>query len=197
MNRKQFSIIAFVLVVFFGTFAGTCSNNSEESEKGGKTAKEEQKAVQTGFNRLSNSQQVPTFDWSQERQTVIDVETIRATGATSTTAGYLEGIGLIWWCPSAGAPVPSSYQLSGSTQWVDLPDDNSRELFSIDQGEPTGVYIGQSSGTWTLCLDNNGKKFAKYWEGYVDSTIGIINSYPADKRVVVQQATFNFTEKPK
>lgn len=169
---------------------------SEESSKGADTAKQEQDAVQTGFNRLNNAQQIPVFDWSQERQTVIDVETIRATGATSTTAGYLEGIGMIWWCPSAGAPVPSTYQLSGSTQYADLPGDDSRQYLPLDQGEPTGVYVGESSGTWTLCLDDNGKKFAKYWEGYVDSTVGIVSSYPADKRVVVDDLTFQFTEQP-
>lgn len=176
-------------------FAVSCS--SEAMKKGGETAQKEQNAVQTGFNRLSDSQQVKTYDWSQERQTVLDVEEVRATGATSTTAGYLEGVGLVWWCPSVGSPVPSTYQLSGTKQWVDLPGDSDNSLHEVDQGEPTGVYIGDSSGTWTMCLDDNGKKFAKYWEGYVDSTIGVVNSYPQDKRVRVDQATFQFKDKPK
>lgn len=192
MNNTK---LKYVIVVIAGLLIMSACDNPQSS-KGAETAKQEQDAVQTGFNRLNNSQQIPTFDWSQERQTVIDVETIRATGATSTTAGYLEGIGMIWWCPSAGAPVASTYQLSGSTQYADLPGDGSRELLPLDQGEPTGVYVGPSSGTWTLCLDDNGKKFAKYWEGYVDSTVGIVTSYPADKRVVISEATFIFTDKP-
>ncbi len=192
MNNTK---LKYVIVVIAGLLIMSACDNPQSS-KGAETAKQEQDAVQTGFNRLNNSQQIPTFDWSQERQTVIDVETIRATGATSTTAGYLEGIGMIWWCPSAGAPVASTYQLSGSTQYADLPGDGSRELLPLDQGEPTGVYVGPSSGTWTLCLDDNGKKFAKYWEGYVDSTVGIVTSYPADKRVVISEATFTFTDKP-
>ena len=192
MNNTK---LKYVIVVIAGLLIMSACDNPQSS-KGAETAKQEQDAVQTGFNRLNNSQQIPTFDWSQERQTVIDVETIRATGATSTTAGYLEGIGMIWWCPSAGAPVASTYQLSGSTQYADLPGDGSRELLPLDQGEPTGVYVGPSSGTWTLCLDDNGKKFAKYWEGYVDSTVGIVTSYPADKRVVISEATFKFTDKP-
>lgn len=191
MNTK----FKYIMAIVAGLLVMSACDNPQSS-KGAETAKQEQDAVQTGFNRLNNSQQIPTFDWSQERQTVIDVETIRATGATSTTAGYLEGIGMIWWCPSAGAPVASTYQLSGSTQYADLPGDGSRELLPLDQGEPTGVYVGPSSGTWTLCLDDNGKKFAKYWEGYVDSTVGIVTSYPADKRVVIDEATFKFTDKP-
>ncbi len=184
-----------IVVTVVGLISVACAN-SGEATKGGKTASDEQKSVQTGFNNLSDSQQIPTFKWSQERQTVIDVETIRASGTTSTTSGYLEGVGLIWWCPSAGAPVPSTYQLSASKQWVDLPGDNSRQLYDVDQGEPTGVYIGPSTGTWTICLDDNGKKFAKYWEGYVDSTVGVVKGLPPEKRVRVDQPTFQFTERP-
>lgn len=175
---------------------GACKG-SKESKQGGKNANLEQQAVQNGFSRLASSQQIPSFDWSQERQTLIDVESARATGATTTTAFYLEGVGLVGWCPSIGAPVASTYQLSASKQWVDLPGDGTRSLVDIDQGEPTGVYVGPSSGTWTLCLDDNGKKFAKYWEGYVDSTIGVVSSYPGDKRVIITSATFKFTEAPK
>lgn len=189
------SRLAFVLV-FILLFGAACSN-SKEQKKSGANASEEQRRVGDGFQRLSNSQPIPTFDYSQERQTLIDVETARATGATSTTAFYLEGVGLISWCPSIGAPVASTAQLSASKQWVDLPGDNTRARLEVDQGEPTGIYTGPSSGTWTLCLDDNGKKFAKYFEGYVDSTIGVVSSYPVDKRATVSGSTFNFTEKPK
>lgn len=172
------------------------AKGDNQRKVGGANAVAEQQAVGTGFQRLTQTQVIPSFDWSQERQTVIDVETIRATGAVSTTAGYLNGVGMIWWCPSSGAPVPSTYQLSASSQWVDLPGDETRALFQLDQGEPTGVYVGDSSGTWTLCLDDQGRKFAKYWEGFVDSTVGIVTSYPADKRVKVDEVTFKFTENP-
>ena len=192
MNIKK-SVKKSVMVLVLAVALAACSSSSE-AKKGGETASREQTAVQTGFNRLSRSQPIPQFDWSQERQTIIDIETIRATGAVSTSAGYLEGVGLIWWCPSFGASVPSTYQLSGSTQWVDLPNDRTKERFEIDQGEPTGVYVGDSAGTWTLCLDDNGNKFAKYFEGYVDVTVGVVDSYPADKRIVIADATFEFTE---
>lgn len=194
MKKFTYAIVAVLAIALFAT---ACTNPSDSSRKGGETAQAEQQAVQTGFNRLVDSQQVPTFDWSQERQTLIDTETIRANGALSTTQFYLEGIGMVQWCPSKGAPIPSSYQLSGSKQWVDIPDDESRELYDIDQGEPTGVYVGESTATWVLCLDDNGKPFAVYWEGPVGSTVGIVNGLPADKRVQVNETTFEFTEAPK
>lgn len=192
--KKYRKILVLVIALVFVTAA--CMENNESSERGGRNAVDEQSQVQTGFNRLVDSQQIPVFDWSQERQTVIDVETARATGAVSTTAGYLEGVGLVWWCPSQGAPVPSTYQLSGTSQLVDIPDDESRELYSIDQGEPTGVYVGDSNGTWTMCLDDNGNTFAQYWEGYVNSSIGVVDSYPSELRVTLDEATFEFTENP-
>lgn len=193
MNKKMFTVILIPVLLLVGT---ACSGSKEGKEAGRNTA-EEQKRVSEGFGRLSDSQPVPTFDWSQERQTLIDVETARATGATTTTAFYLEGIGLVGWCPSVGSPVPSTSQLSATEQWVDIPGDNTNSLVNVDQGEPTGVYVGQSAGTWTLCLDDNGKKFAVYWEGYVYSTVGVVSSYPADKRHVISHPTFEFKDAPK
>lgn len=194
MNKR---ITATILAAGLLLSGAACNLNSKDQKQAGKNAAEEQKAVSDGFSRLSNSQQIPSFDWSQERQTLIDVEKARATGAVTTTAFYLEGVGLIGWCPSIGAPVASTYQLSADQQYVDLPGDHTTDRVQVQQGEPTGVYVGSSSGTWTLCLDNNGKKFAKYWEGYVDSTVGVVSSYPADKRIVITSATFDFTEAPK
>lgn len=193
-QTKTIRILTAVLGLML--LLGACTS-PKASHTAGDNAASEQTAVGTSFNRLSKSQQIPSFDYSQIRQTLIDVETVQATGAVTTSAGYLEGIGLVWWCPSIGLPVPSTDQLSASGSYVDLPGDGTRTPALVDQGEPTGLYVGQSSGTYTLCLDDNGKKFVKYWEGYVDSTVGVVSSYPSDKRIVITDSTFNFTEKGK
>lgn len=191
--RKKFLIVVASLALL----SGTACRTSKQNKTAGKDHATEQKAVSDGFARQVNSQPVPVFDWSQVRQTLIDVEGAQATGALSTTAFYLEGIGLIGWCPSIGSPVASTAQLSSSKQFVDLPGDHTNSLVEVDQGEPTGIYPGGSSGTWTVCLDDNGKKFAHYWEGYVSSDIGVNDSYPAEKRVRITSPTFNFTDPPK
>lgn len=193
---KLKKFILLVLVIACVITLGACSNN-EQGKKGGKTTQAEQEAVQNGFNRLTKSQPVPSFDWSQERQTLIDTENIRANGSLSTTQFYIEGVGMVQWCPSKGAPIPSSYQLSGSRQWIDIPGDGNKNLYDVDQGEPTGVYVGESTATWVLCLDDAGRAFAVYWEGPVGSTVGIVNGLPAEKRVVLNQSTFDFKDKPK
>lgn len=187
MKKPIIGAVSLILLL-----TGTACTNMDQRHSGANAAAE-QKAVSDSFGRMSNSQPPPSFDWSQVRQTVIDVESAQSTGAASTTAFYLEGVGLIEWCPSIGSPVASTTQLSATKQWVDLPGDHTRDLREVDQGEPTGIYPGQSSGTWTLCLDNNGKKFAHYWEGYVSSDIGV-RSYPAEKRVAITGSTFNFTD---
>lgn len=188
---KKFTIGALAIALLI---TGAACDTTHERKQSGVNAAAEQKAVSNSFGRMASSQPPPALDWSQVRQTLIDVETAQATGASTTTAFYLEGVGLIGWCPSIGAPVASTTQLSASKQWVDLPGDHTRNLVEVDQGEPTGVYVGPSSGTWTLCLDDNGKKFARYWEGYVDTTIGVVSNYPAEKRVQVTGSTFNFTD---
>lgn len=192
MNKRYFAIVLVPVMLL-----GSACMSSKQNKAAGKDHAAEQKAVSDGFNRQEKSQPVPTFDWSQVRQTLIDVEGAQATGATTTTAFYLEGIGLIGWCPSIGAPVASTAQLSASKQFVDLPGDHTNSLVEVDQGEPTGIYPGASTGTWTICLDDNGKKFGHYWEGYVASDIGINSSFPADKRVKITSSTYNFTEPPK
>lgn len=171
-----------------------CSNNPKSVREAGENANREQEALSTGFSRLTRSQQIPSFDWSQERQTLIDVETIRATGALSTSQFYLEGVGLIKWCPSVGGPVPQSYQLSPSSQWVDFPEDGDGTKYEVDQGEPTGVYIGGGSGTWVLCLDDDGNKFAQYWEGYVDVSVAIIDGLDPALRIRPSDLTFEISE---
>lgn len=192
---KWFFGLLAVLAIVAGLSGCGDYNRSKTAKGAGQSVGREQKAVATAFSRLTRSQQVPSFDYSQVRQSLIDVETAQSQGALSTTQFYLEGIGLVAWCPSAGAPVASTSQLSPSKQFVDLPGDHTRELVEIDQGEPTGVYPGESSGTWTMCLDDNGKGFAQYWEGYVFSTIGITNGLDPAKRVQLDQVTFEFKTK--
>lgn len=189
MYRSKIAVLLLIVVAL-----GACSSGTHTRRQGGDNAAAEQQAIATGFAHLTDSQQIPSFDYSQERQTVIDSETIRATGANGTTMFFIDGVGMIQWCPSSGAPVPSTYQLSADQQYVDLPGDNSRTLVPVQQGEPTGTYIGPSSGTWVVCLDDAGNKFGVYWEGPVGSTVGVVSTLDPALRVHVDELTFQFTE---
>lgn len=172
-----------------------CSDDSQASKD---VRKAETDAINNGFEKLTKSQQVPAFDYSQERQTLIDILTVRARGSHGTAVATSFGGDLLWWCPTVGAPVPSTYQLSNPDQVVGHGSSNHYEGNVLPLGEPSGVYTGDSAATWTLCLDDSGKPFAHYEEANVGWISGVVNNLPADKRAKVDEITFQFhTEKAK
>lgn len=196
--KKHFSKIAVVLFAMLLLFVSACNNGTssrDAARQGADNAQNQQSRINESVGRIQQSQQIPVFDWSQEYQTIIDAETARATGAPSTTEFTYLGVDLVRWCPSVGVPVPSTYQLSNSQQYVDLRDDGTRERYPVDQAEPTGAIIGDSSATWTICLDDHGEKFAVYWEGPVNSVIGTWEHDEAD-RIQPSELTFEITDNP-
>ena len=56
---------------------------------------------------------------------------------------------------------------------------------------PTGIYTGDSSGTYVICVDAKGEAYARYWEGYVQAVSG-----PAEFRdgqvVLIGPSSFDF-----
>lgn len=193
MKKIIFAVLAIVAVVF--TTASSCDNGTASDAED--TIREEQRAITIGLERMSKSQAVPSFDWSQERQTVIDVQTIRAQGATTTSMFTLNGVGVVLWCPSIGAPVPATSQLTASQQYIDIAGDHTRTNFPVDQMEPTGDYVGDTAATWTVCLDDNGSKFGVMWEANVGSITAVVNveqMFPDAQRLRPENITFEFTE---
>lgn len=196
--KKHTSKIAIVLFAMLLVLLSACtdSNGSRNTAReAADNAQNQQERINESVERIQQAQQIPAFDWSQEYQTIIDSETARATGAPSTTEFTYIGSERSHWCPSVGAPVPSTYQLSNSQQYVDLRSDDTRQRFPIDQAEPTGAIIGESSATWTICLSDEGEKFAVYWEGPVNSVIGTMQ-FPEEERLLPSELTFEVTENP-
>lgn len=184
MRTRRFLIPAIAGLAL--TVAACSEGGKDESVR-----KQEERTTAVGFERMVKSQQVPTFDYSQERQTLIDVLTMRAEGTHGTAYATTLTGELLWWCPSVGAPVPSTYQLTNPEQIVSQRD---RGLTSIPLGEATGVYTGASAATWTVCLDDNGTPFGKYEEANVGWTSGVVDGLPSDKQARVDEITFEFSE---
>lgn len=175
-------------------FLGACDPGTSDEQETARDAQSDQvNAINQGVDRMTDSQQVPVFDYSEERQTLIDVLTIRADGSVGTTQFFLEGVGLVGWCPSSGAPVPSTYQLTPDEQYIDLSGDRVRERFPADLAEPTGVFPGESTASWVVCLDDAGNPFGVYWEGPVGSVIGVQNGLDPSLRFRVDELTYEFT----
>ena len=186
MKRKiGFAVTALALVAMTSACTGGKDSGQNARER-------EQEAIDNGFDRLVDSQQVPSFDYSQERQTLIDVMSVRAEGTHGTAVATAMSGELLWWCPTVGAPVPSTYQLTNPDQIIG-GDGNDTEEQVIPLGEPSGIYTGDSAATWTLCLDDAGTPFARYEEANVGWVSGVVDGLPAERRSHVDEITFEFT----
>lgn len=75
---------------------------------------------------------------------------------------------LVGSCPSIGFPIASTTQLTNPE--VEKGPRESR--ITLPQVEPTGVYTGESTGTYTICVDDEGRPYASYFEGYVQTVTG-------------------------
>ncbi len=114
---------------------------------------------------LQKAHPTPKFDRSQMRQNLVDIITAQAGTTQTTSFFFLEGIGLVSQCPSIGFPIASTTQLTN-------PEQISRGSTVIPQVEPTGVFTGDSSGTYVICVDAEGSAYAVYYEGYVQTVTG-------------------------
>lgn len=159
-----------------------CSGDNKSSNK------TDAETSEANLSRQQKSQPTPVYDWSQYRQTLIEITNAKADTTQTTSFFFLEGVGLVNTCPSIGFPVPSTAQLTNPE--VEKGPRESR--ISLPQVEPTGVYTGESTGTYTVCIDGDGKPYAAYWEGYVQTVTG-----PAEFRdgrvVLTGKPTGDFT----
>lgn len=152
MMRK---ILPTVLAAVIGLAA--CSSGADSND---------QSVTENQHQRYQSVQAVPQFDWSQYRQTVIDVESAQVHGTATTTFFFNLGTpNPIKSCPSVGFPVSTTSQLTN-------PEAYYGNGVTLPQEEPNGVYTGDSSGTYVVCVSKTGAKYVSYWEGDVQTEGG-------------------------
>lgn len=172
MIRKYKKFIAAFAVVALALFAlVSCTNNTNTARN---TFKNDRDATAQSLSKQQASQPTPVIPWSQFRQSVIEITLAKAKGTQTTSFFFLEGIGIVGGCASIGFPVPSTAQLTAPEAKYPSHD------FTVPQAEPTGVYTGDSSGTYTICLNSDGKPYFNYWEGYVMSVTGTAKYTPGE-----------------
>lgn len=119
-------------------------------------------------NQYQTAQPAPQFKWSQLRQDLISVQQAQAGGAETTTFFYNLGVtSPVQTCPSLGFPIASTSELT-SPQRVARTTHN----VVLPNLTPTGIYVGDSSGTYVVCVNPDGKPYIDYWEGYVQAVAG-------------------------
>jgi len=125
------------------------------------------------LSQLQQSQPTPFFKWSQERETLIDIEKAQANDTQTTSFGFNQGATApVWSCPSIGVPIASDTQLTNPEQVFQDGWPQGGQDSAIPQVDPTGVYSGPSTGTYVLCVAPNGTTYIQYWEGFVDTVTG-------------------------
>ena len=155
--RKAFVVAAAVALV---GLTG-CSSSGTPS-----AAQTDAANTNTQLDRYQKNQPAPAADWSQYRQTVIDVEQAEIHGMATTTFFFNLGIkDPIRVCPSIGYPVPATSQLTSPDQLVgNGGSSNYYAAGVVGQAEPNGTFTGVSAGTNVVCVLPSGKKDIEYGE---------------------------------
>jgi hypothetical protein len=155
--------------------AGCGSTNSANDDN--------QAAAAAQLGDYNKSQPVHSYPHSQLRQNLQEIEDAQASGALSTSFFWNLGVDHpVMSCPSIGFPIPTTDQLTNPSQ---VQWGNNSASGVVGQIENTGVYTGDSTGTYVICSEANGAVYPQYWEGYVQ-TVGAPAHYdPATKAVVL------------
>ena len=153
--RTKITIIFSAVI----TLAACASKNTSSANQ------KEQNTNDAAKTALLISQPGHTYQRSQIRQNQLDIEDAQASTVLTTTFFFNQGVADPHdVCPSIGFPIAASNQISNPLQVVGNTD---RALATIGNIEPTGIYTGNSTGTYVICIDANGKGYANYEEGFV------------------------------
>jgi hypothetical protein len=156
---RKVLVVALFLIAFVGTFAGSCDDTT--------AVEKERNATNNQMSQLLNSQPIPVFEWSLEREIVIDIFRARNEAVSTWSVVQNPYTGAIMFeCPSIGYPIPGGTKLTNPYQ---IPG-NDWSNTSIPQAEPNGLYIPESSaGTYINCVNENGTVSPVFEEFYVQT----------------------------
>lgn len=129
----------------------------------------------------NNGQRTHSYNHSQLRATLQDVEDYEAHGVATHSFMMNKNGTLNHECPSVGMPVHATDQLTNPLK-IDWGTNASGV---VAQMEKTGVFTGESSGTFVLCVRPNGSTYIDYWEGDVNTLGAPAHWDQATSQVVV------------
>lgn len=140
-----------LLVLLLPIFMYGCYSDSVET----KTTR----AVQEQQAQYNTAQPIPRYDWSMERDLVIQLYNLRnLTAATHAVwrgdTSVIEGD-----CPSIGFGIPYDTSLTNPLMATDENQNGGNEasLTSIEQAEPNGIFASKNTtATWVMCVGDHG-----------------------------------------
>jgi len=171
------------LFIFVGMLLSGCNVKDTQEAKDRQTVNRQQ-------SQYAKSQPIPTYDWSLERELLIQLYNIRNSKVATHSVwrsdyGMVEGD-----CPSMGYGLPYDTSLTNplrATQkaWRD------ESITSVGQPEPNGIFAStNTSATWVFCIGKNGLKQPVYVESKVTVYPGPVKvDYTTNRVVRVGKAT--------
>lgn len=160
----------------------------------------DQAVVQRQQSQYQIGQPVPAYDWSLERDLLIQLYNVRNREVTTHSVwrsdyGIVEGD-----CPSMGYGLPYDTSLTNpyQAQWAGDGYNGDRAGVTIGQAEPNGVYAStNTSATWVFCIGLSGALEPVYVESKVTVYPGPVDVDYAQNLVVRRgDATVNLTARP-
>lgn len=186
--RKLKNYAIFAVVGVLALVGAACETGGTQPSA---TAKDKALAARS-LDDLQRAHPTPKFAKSQLRQNLVDLITAQAETTQTTSFFFNQGVtDPIMSCPSIGFPIASTAQLTNPVQTVTKGTDG---ITTIGQVEPTGIYSGDSSGTYVICIDAKGKAYAAYWEGFVQAITGPAEWNRQSKQVeLIGPPSFSFS----
>lgn len=144
-----------LVTLVLATLAACGPVNVTQSEKDMKSTMRQQ-------SQYAAAQPVPTYDFSLERDMVIQLYNIRNMKAVTHSVwrsdrGMVEGD-----CSSIGFGIPYDTSLTNPLMATNVDQDGFERgngaLTSIELPEPNGIYASKNtSATWVMCAGDNGQ----------------------------------------
>lgn len=152
--KKQIlaAVLAFTTLVMVGCNAPRSTSESRDAKR-----------VEAQQSQYEKGQPIPAFNWSLERDLVIQLYNVRNQKASTHSVwrsdrGLIEGD-----CPSYGYGIPYDTSLTNplvatdTSAAGDVDRYKGRALASIEQAEPNGVFASKNTAaTWVMCLGAGG-----------------------------------------
>ena len=160
--------IPLALILLTGLALNGCRAPASQETK-------DAKAVQQQQSQYAKGQPVPAFNWSLERDLVIQLYQIRNQKAATHSVwrsdyGLLEGD-----CPSLGFGIPFDTSLTNPlVQNIRYWGGGvGRTVDVVEQAEPNGIFASKNTtATWVMCLGESGDIEPVYVEAKVTAYPG-------------------------
>lgn len=183
MKKFKKSILV-MLVLALGLTAAECDESRDARSK-------DEAVSEQILADLQRAHPVPQFRRSQLRQNLVELTTAQAETTQTTTFFFNLGVERpISSCPSIGFPIPATMQLTNPEQ---IAKSYSGGYAILPQVEPTGVFTGDTTGTYVMCVDARGNAYAVYWEGFTQTLTGPAEYRDGQGVELIGPPSFEFT----